>query len=201
MLHCYIAYVGNYTIPYSEAIAFTFAVNLIENESHCFAISPAMATGTSQKIDASFVTDFPDHFRMTDFSVMFKFPSYNLQYGGSCTDCSAISRLGYWPSTYSTSVVSRTACNILKYEGLGLWNLSAGFTEVCIYRASQTDYGSPFQKGATYYAGELVISGFSTSTTLSPKSIGSPPCSISFDTRMNGTKNGSKHSTILSFIF
>ena len=183
MMNDSLSYLILVIILYSDTVSFIFESNLINGGSHCFAISAATATGKSPKIAASFVTNFSDHFWTTDFYVVFKFPSHNLQYGGSGTNCS---RLGCWRSNFA---VRHTACISLTSDGLGQLNLSPGFTEVCIYRGGHSDSGRPSMK-ATYYAGELVISGFSTRTTLSLILIRNPLCSVSFDV-LNGTKNGS----------
>ena len=164
----------------SGAVAINFTVSLIEGDSHCFAISATIVTGQSPKIAAAFIIGDSDHFRLTDFSLLFKTSSQNFQYGGSANDCSRFSRLGYWPPKYHNVTGRSTICNLMTSEGSASWNLSQEVTELCIYR---TGCGSSTPESVAYFSGTLVVSGFdtSTSTYYANSSDTTSPCAIRYD--------------------
>ena len=113
---------------------------------------------------------------------MFKTPSDNLQFGGYSADCSGFNQLGHWSSQNSNITGSRNACNFLTSEGSVPLNLLSGFTAVCIHRSSSSCHNSD-RKSAVHYSGELIISGFRTSSTRSIGSIKSVPCKVGISSR------------------
>lgn len=169
-------------LNYSKAISFKFAVNLIEGQNQCSIITAATLTGESPQIYASFIMDASDQGQISDFSVVFKTPSENLQYGSSLADCSGFRRLGDWSSQNSYITGSRDACNFLTSEGSRPLNLLLGFTEVCIHRSSSSCDNS-IRRSSVYYSGELMISGFRTSSTHSTDSTKRSPCKVGITSR------------------
>lgn len=186
----------------SGTIKFNFAVTLTEGGSHCSAISAATlssSTDQSPQISASFI-DYSGRFPVTDLAIVLKKASGSVQYGGFDTNCSRFdtSRLGYWPSEYINVIGSHTVCTSMQSP---LLNLSSGFTQVCIYLATNTGSGckrssrevkESSNNRSYYYAGQLAIAGFSTSTRLSNHTSPYHQCTLS----LKGKAKKGRHTDV-----
>eukprot|EP01036_Dinobryon_divergens_P026553 gene26553-35221_t len=160
----------------SGVIVINFAAELVEGGSQCLDINAATSTGQTPKISVSYIIGSSRQVWVTELAVVFRMQSYNLQYGGFGVNCSGFNRIGYWPSKYNLSSATGMVCTFLTSQGSTV-NLSLGFTSVCIFRAYQSSCVTSSQE-STWYSGQLMISGFSTITTLSTASVPPPPCVV-----------------------
>lgn len=146
---------------FSGVIALNFAVNLTEGGTQCSTISTAYSTGQYPQIAISFI-QYSEYFSVSNLAVLFTTARSNLQFGGLDDNCPGYTRLGHWPSEFKNVSGNRTACTVLDAP----LDLPPGFTQVCILLAtndSSCGRSSKKRNYYHYYAGQLVISGFSTS--------------------------------------